>query len=370
MKLQTLYKKNSKGSIQQWSIFVDGNKFWAEYGLVGGTIQADSPTTCEGKNLGKKNETSPEDQAKLEAESKIRKQKDKGYAESVGEIEDKRFTPMLSHEFGKHGHKLPEWVLVSPKLDGVRSIFTKNGAFSRNNKEFISAKFINEDLKEVFEKCPNMIIDGEIYNHEFKEDFNKIISLVKKSVKVTEEEWKDISDHLQLHIFDFYFPDLPDQTFLDRQTMGRSILELFAVKRKRIHFVTQEYCHKKQVDTKHEEYLERGYEGIMLRDPDSPYEFKRSYHLQKYKNFIDEEFKIVGLEEGKGNWAGKCMAIIFHNEEGKEFKATPKGTEEYRAKLLLDKRKICGKMATVKYQNRTPDNAPRFGVVTAIRDYE
>jgi len=367
MKIAHLYKKNSKGAAQEWSMHVDGNTFWAEYGLVGGKVQADTPTICEGKNIGKKNETAPEAQALAEAESKVKKQRDKGYDETLS---DRTFTAMLSHEFGKHGHKLPEGVLVSPKLDGVRSIFTKDGAFSRNHKEFISAKFINEDLKKLFEKYPDMVIDGEIYNHAFKDDFNKIISLVKKSVKITEEDWKDISEHLQLHVFDFYFPDSPNSGFIARNAIGKTFLKEELGDKSRIKIVAQEYISKLAVDTKHEEYLQLGYEGIMLRDPHSPYEFKRSYYLQKYKNFVDEEFKIVGLEEGKGNWAGKCMAIIFHNEEGKEFKATPKGTEEYREKLLLDKDKICGKVATVKYQNRTPDNAPRFGVVTAVRDYE
>jgi ATP-dependent DNA ligase len=367
MKIAHLFKKNSKGLAQEWSMFVEGNTFWAEYGLVGGKIQSDTPTICEGKNLGKKNETSPEAQALSEAESKVRKQRDKGYDETLS---DRVFTAMLSHEYGKHGHKLPEGVLVSPKLDGVRSIFTKEGAFSRNHKEFISAKFINEDLKEVFEKYPNMVIDGEIYNHAFKDDFNKIISLVKKAVKITKEDWQDISDHLQLHIFDFYFTDQPELGFRERAILGADLLKAFVSNWDRIQFVDQELIDKSEIDYMHEEYLKEGYEGIMLRNPDSPYEFKRSYYLQKYKNFVDEEFKIVGLEEGKGNWAGKCMAIIFHNEEGKEFKATPKGTEEYRAKLLLDKDKICGKVATVKYQNRTPDNAPRFGVVTTVRDYE
>lgn len=118
--------------------------------------------------------------------------------------------------------------------------------------------------------------------------------------------------------------------------------------------------------------ISQGYEGIMARDPNSVYELKRSYNLQKYKNFVDEEFEILDIEEGKGNWEGKAMKMIFRNNDGDNFEAVPKGNEDFRRKLLLDKDEICGKMATVKYQNRTPrpENKPRFGIVTAIRDYE
>lgn len=365
-KLVTLYKKTSKGQPQEWSIFVDGDTFWAEYGLVGGKIQSDKPTICEGKNVGKKNETSPEQQARLEAESKIKKQKDKGYSESL-ETQGLDFTPMLSHEFGKHGSKLPEFVAVSQKLDGTRIFITKDGAFSRNGKPVISAKFIQEDLKRAFRDYPDMIVDGEIYNHKFKDDFNKIVSLVKKQKNITEEEWAEISENLELHYFDFFFKDKPDLGFKDRYNSGMEILAYSGVQK--CVPVAQHYINKSEVDEYHERFLKEGYEGIMVRDPDSPYQQKRSYYLQKYKNFQDAEFKILDLEEGKGNWAGKCMKMTF-KAGGGIFEAVPKGTEEYRQKLFENKQDYIGKMATVKFQNLTPEGIPRFGIVTAIRDYD
>lgn len=368
MKIAHLYKKNSKGVAQEWSMHVEGNTFWAEYGLVGGKIQADTPTICEGKNIGRKNETAPEAQALAEAESKVKKQRDKGYDEVLS---DRVFTPMLAHEFKKHGHKLPEEVLSSVKLDGIRSVFFPEGAFSRLNKPLPATKFISDDLVEFFKNNPNVIIDGEIYNHDFKDDFNKISSLVRRTVHFKESHWKEIDKFLQLHIFDFHFKDQPEMPFERRIQLGRDLI-LEHVNSKRIHFVPQDLIKKSDIDTKHEEYLQEGYEGIMVRDPKSPYQTKRSYFLQKYKNFIDEEFEIIGVEEGKGNWAGKAMKVWFKNNDGDDFKATPKGNEQYRAQLLLDKDEICGKMGTVRYQNRTPrpENKPRFGTMTAVRDYE
>lgn len=363
-KLITLYKRDSKGRAQEWSIFVQGNSFWAEYGLCEGKKQADVPTICKGKNIGRANETTPEQQALLEAESKINKQKDKGYSESVGGS-GLKFTPMLSHEFGKHGHKLPESVAVSPKLDGLRLFITKDGAFSRNGKLIVSAKYIQEELAQNFQENPNWVIDGEIYNHLFKDDFNKIVSLAKKSVRISDEDWFEISEFLEFHVFDVFDSENPQKSFVERNHLIEKICE----EKQRIKKVSQFFIQKYQIDEYHEKFLEGGYEGIMVRDPSSPYQQKRSYFLQKYKNFQDDEFKILDVEEGRGNWTGKAMKLICE-KDGKTFEAVPKGNEEYRKNLLLDKEKIRGKFATVKYQNLTPDGVPRFGIALAIRDYE
>lgn len=365
--LCTLYKRNSKGQLQQWSIHVKDNTFWAEYGLVGGKIQADIATICEGKNIGRANETTANEQALLEANSKIKKQRDKGYSDNPDDC-GLDFTPMLSHDFHKHGNKLPMNVIVSPKLDGMRCYISKDGAFTRNGKEIVAAKFILQDLFYIFEKYPDLVLDGEIYNHKYKDDFNKIISLSKKRVNILSEDWAEIESELEYHIFDAYFFNDPSLTFRDRKNFLES-LELENISF-RLKLVEQTECKKEEIDSYHEQFLEQGYEGIMVRDPESIYEQKRSYKLQKYKNFQDEEFEVIGLEEGKGNWAGKCMKFICKTKGGVEFEAVPKGTEDYRKSLLENKQNIIGKMATVKFQNYTPDGSPRFGIVLSIRDYE
>ena len=103
---------------------------------------------------------------------------------------------------------------------------------------------------------------------------------------------------------------------------------------------------------------------------DGPYENKRSPRLLKRKEFIDEEYTILGYEEGEGNRTGTIKHFKFKNKEGREFSSNVKGTFEYLTKLLKTADTLIGKEATIKYFNLTPDGVPRFPYVIAIRDYE
>ena len=146
MKIITLYKKNSRGGIQQWEMFVSANKYWAEHGLVDGVITVDVPTVCGGKNLGRANATTPEEQARAEAAAKVQKKLDSGYVSDINCVNEKPFQPTLAHTFDKHSHKLPTIVNASPKLDGIRCLFSKGGAVSRNNKPFVATKILGNKL--------------------------------------------------------------------------------------------------------------------------------------------------------------------------------------------------------------------------------
>lgn len=375
-KLDRLYKKNTNGKILQWDIYIDGNQYWAEYGQVDGKIQADVPTICEGKNIGRSNETTPEEQALSEAKAKHKKQLDmKGYSTNINHERKGFVTPMLAHPYDKHGNKLPNVVSCSPKMDGVRCYITKYGAYSRNGKQWVSTKFIEETLKPFFEKNPSVILDGELYCHRYKDDFNKIVSLAKKTKHISDDDWKDIEEKLEFHIFDMMDEDIPEAPFRKRDqyldlmfnddknsvnggTVYKNVFKVLSIETTKDDF--HEYFAK---------FIEGGYEGIMLRDPDSPYECKRSYCLQKYKEFQTEEFEIIDIEEGTGNRSGKFGRAILKDGDI-IFEANARGNDEYYRELLLNKENYIGKMATVRYQNRTPDGKPRFGVVVAIRDYE
>lgn len=367
-KSKTLYKRNTNGKVLQWNIIVDGNKYWAEYGQVGGKIQADTPTICEGKNIGRSNETSPDEQAKLEFESKYKKQIEiKGYCEDINKIDEIVFTPMLAHSYDKHGEKLPERVIVSPKMDGVRCYITKDGAFSRNGKKWVATKFIEEGLAPVFEKYPNLILDGELYCHRYSQDFNKIVSLAKKTKHISDVDWDEIKLKLEYHVFDCMITTSPSLSYelrmsfiknLDLLKFGHNLVMVESVETTKTDF--HEHFQR---------YMECGYEGIMLRDPESAYECKRSYGLQKYKEFVDAEFKIVDIEEGVGNRSGMFGRMILEHE-GNTFEANSRGNQEYYTDLWKNKNKYIGKMATIRYQNLTPDGIPRFGVCITIRDYE
>ena len=89
------------------------------------------------------------------------------------------FNVMLAKEFDPMKRRLDVKNFIQPKLDGVRCYITKDGAFSRNHKPFKNCKHITTTLQSFFKDYPDRILDGELYNHKFKNDFNKIISLVK-----------------------------------------------------------------------------------------------------------------------------------------------------------------------------------------------
>lgn len=371
-KSKTLYKKSSTGKLLQWNIIREGNTYWAEYGQVDGKIQSDTPTTCEGKNIGKSNETTPEQQAQAEADAKYTKQIDiKGYVENPEDANTFVFKPTLAHKYTDHGNKMPDLMLSSRKLDGVRCYITKDGAYSRNGKQWVSTKFIEANLVKFFEKFPNFVLDGELYAHKYKDNFNEIVKLIKRTKHFKEGDWDRIERELEYHVFDYFDPEDPDLCAIHRiNNLFNWFNAIPDYAHDNIITVRNDFTHKCDVPDMYAKYMEEGYEGIMLRDPAAVYEFKRSYKLQKYKEFQDDEYEIVDIEEGAGNRSGMFGRMICKTNEGITFEANARGNEEYYRELLNNKNNYIGKKATIRYQNLTPDGKPRFGVCVAIRNYE
>ena len=391
MKLPTLYKRTTTGATQSWEIEIEENKFRTISGQLDGKKITNNWTTCEGKNVGKKNETSGAEQALKEAEAKHQKKRDKGYRVDVDNIDKKKFyEPMLAQDF-KNKNRQKEVmfeideegigapVFSQPKLDGIRCLAMREGLFTRTGKEITAVPHIHEALEPFFEKYPNAVLDGELYNHAYKDDFNKIIHLVRKQ-NLTDEHLAESKEMIQYHIYDApvigdsiagskcwtekdYFSDRT--SILDAQfpNLGLDKEECLVI------VETIEIHGREQLDRCYEDYVEAGYEGQMIR-LDGPYENKRSPRLLKRKEFIDEEYTILGYEEGEGNRTGTIKHFKFKNKEGREFSSNVKGTFEYLTKLLKTADTLIGKEATIKYFNLTPDGVPRFPYVIATRDYE
>lgn len=368
--MKPLYSQTSLGQTQVWSIEVDGNKFRTTEGIKDGAMTTSAWTVCEGKNIGKANETSPEDQALKEARAKWKKKLESGYWESEADIgKTKFFEPMLAHKWADYDDtKFP--LYVSVKYDGLRCIITENGMFSRNGKPIVSCPHIFEAVKDIVADGKT-VIDGELYNHDLRADFNKIVSLVKRS-KPTPEDLAESKKIVQFHVFDMFLRDEPVAPFTERYAAYNILCSprsapyqagFRAVRQK----LVQSFDEAKEFFA---EAIEDGYEGIMLRVPDSPYENKRSRFLLKYKEFLDEEFEIVDIIEGKGNRAGMFGRMVCKLPDGRTFEANSRGNEEYYTNLLKNKSEVIGKPATIRYQNLTPDGKPRFGVCVSIRDYE
>lgn len=368
-----------------WAAELNGARFRVMSGQVGGALTTSDWTVCKGKNVGRSNETTPEQQAEMEAEAKYTLQRKKGYRDSVQEAQESdRFQCMLATKFeerrekvldkvGKvlkygprHNHNPGVW--VQPKLDGLRCIANKDGLWSRQGNRIVSAPHIEELLAPTFAARPGLILDGELYNHFYKEDFNKIVSLVKKA-KPTPEDLAESAEMIQYWVYDGLVED-HDASFYDRFHEDIApVVDGFG--HASMCAVPTGYCNDiGSIDSHYEEYLLDGYEGMMIR-LDLPYEQKRSSTLMKRKEFQDAEFELVKIEEGVGNAAG--MAKIAHMKlidgkvftdgpnKGKDiFKADIVGTREELRRLLGRMKEIAGRKTTIEFQNYTPGGVPRF----------
>lgn len=349
--LPTLFKYTSKGQVQQWTISYQDDYFWTEEGIKGGTLTISKPTYCKAKNVGRANATTPIEQAKAEAKAKWQKKVDSGYNEVLTK-EKKFFEPMLAHEESKYAKLLftvPTY--IQPKLDGLRCISEDNTLTSRNGKPY--------NIPHLYQN--KFTLDGELYNHEFHNDFNKIVSLCKKQTPDA-DELKEQEAKVQFWAYDFPAHHGP---FSERyneliKAIANSNLKGYKV------VPTIPVKNQAEVDKYHEEFLSKGFEGSILRLDLGPYENKRSKQLLKKKDFIDEEFKIIGAVEGEGGRAGTIGYFIIDLGGGKNCKSNIKGDFDYLAQVWKDRKKYIGTMATVKYFNKTPDGALRFPYVIKL----
>lgn len=393
-KLQTLFKIDTKGKLREWTMHIDGASFYAVKGLVDGKKTTDKPTQTIAKNVGRANETTPEEQAELEAQAKFQKKLDSGYALNEIDAQKKKFyEPMLAHNYKDRQDELvgkfPHY--SQPKLDGIRCIVRKEGdtlvGRTRNGKEIECIPHILKSLNGFFLAYPTAILDGELYNHDLRDNFNKITSLVRKQKPIQSEKMSDkvfakkvseykerlaeAEDTIQYHVYDA--PRLND-VINEKQSFDYRIDELKAnlVQNKHIILVeTNEVYSKGNLNSLYEQYLEQGYEGQMVRKSMSSYENKRSTSLLKRKEFIDAEYKVIDIDVGNGNRSGTAKHLVCYCEKTKQtFNSNIKGSFEYLKEIYDNRKDYIGKLATIKYFQLTPDGIPRFPYAIAFRNYE
>ena len=367
MKLGTIYKRTETGKTQEWTIEVVGNKYRTISGQTDGKKVISEWTECFGKNVGRANETTDVEQAMKEAEAKRTLKLERGYMADIWNIDKKSyFKPMLAKDWNDEKHKVKYPIYSQPKLDGIRCIVTKDGMFSRNGKVIISAPHIRESLDDLFIENPDLIFDGELYADKLANDFNTIVSLVKKT-KPTKEDLEASAETIEYHIY-----DLPSHkgTFYSRYNQLKIMEVHDKVFRdtKCVIVDTRIATDEDRLMELYEGYVEQGYEGQILR-VNAEYENKRSKYLLKHKSFQDDEYKVIDVCEGEGNRTGTCGYMVLETAEGETFKSNVKGTFEETAKILKDRKKIIGKWATVKYFNLTPAGIPRFPYVINIDRY-
>ena len=276
---------------------------------------------------------------------------------------------MLAHKYNPDKADYPAY--IQPKLDGVRCLFTKDGAFSRAGNQFMNVKHIEHDLKPVFNKYPNLILDGELYNHGLKDDFNKIISLVKKK-KPTDEQRYEAELLVQYHMYDI--ASYPHATYEWRMHFVNTLTDSAMVRTSdclRI-IKTEVALDFDNALSKHQKYLKQGYEGSIYRSMTGQYKGTRSWDLMKFKDFHDDEATIVGYELGKGKREGTLGKFIMQDDEGVEFGCPPGKGYDYKdlANMLNNVSDYIGQRATFTYFQRTKAGSYRHPHYKCIRNYE
>lgn len=370
-KFATLYSKSKGGKTQVWSIEVtkgpgEGATIKTSYGYEGGAMQENEKEILKGKV-----KRSPWEQAVSEAQSDWKKKKDKGYAEALGNAHvpgvageaavaaHKTLLPMLAHDYHKRGKSIVFPAFVQAKLDGVRSIFHNGILSSRMGKPFSGLEHITGELGSATEA--GLILDGEVYSTSLP--FQQFVGLVKKK-KFTAADLEQLKQ-VNLWVYDC----VNDKPFDERLAM----LKAFFAKHKFAHvklLPTEEAASAADLKGFHDAYVAEGYEGLIVRNKKGAYHLAtRSADLQKYKEFEDDEYEVVGFTEGEGHEKG-LVIWTCKTKDGKKFNVRPRGTHEERAQLFKDAGSYVGKKLTVRFQELTGDGIPRFPVGITFRDYE
>lgn len=374
----TLYKKTSTGATQMWSIGVDANTIIVNFGQVDGKIQTTEEVIKDGKNVGRANETTPEQQALAEATSKWEGKIKKGYVEDVSRAEagekdiDGGYDCQLAHKFADHGHKIKyvPYAYTQPKLNGHRCLAViKDGVaalFSRTRKPIKSCPHIVEELEKLYPTGYHEI-DGELYNHAYKDNFEELASLIRQEVPAAN------CTEVQYHVYDkpskADFKDRiasleADITKYNRKSgvlkMGAPLMYIKLTE-------TIQVADETEMMNAFDTFLKQGYEGSMARNAEGEYQGKRSYNLQKVKEFQDADYPIVGIEEGRGGYAG-CGIFICKTPEGKTFSVKMRGPKERLQEFLNQHTLWEGNTLVVKYQYISKYGIPIFPVGERFKD--
>lgn len=379
----TIFARSNTGKVLIWKVQRDGEKYRTISGSQDGAKITSDWTTADAKNVGRANETSAEAQAEAEIESKYTKQlKSGGYNESIDDIDtDKFYQVMLAKDFAKYKDKL-DWskgVGIQIKYNGGRVLAKKDGLWTRKGERYISIPHIEEGLAPFFDKFPNAVLDGEGFNYALRERLCDIMSLLRKTVRVSPEDLEQSKELIRFYIYDgFGFPSKKDGSiissahcYLDRKAAidNAFFAPCFADKYKDIihHVPTWVVKSESELEKLYQSFLKDKQEGAILRVLGVPYENKRSKYLLKYKPVDDYEFRIIAVNEGVGKFANRVATFTCKRTDGKKFddgtdtfEATFKGTAADAVKCWKERAKFINKVVTIYYNGLTGYGKPNY----------
>ena len=380
----TLYIYNNNNKVYQWKIEIVPNEDY--YTIITSHGEKDGKMVIHKKDIKEgKVKRSVLEQTIQEAKKKWENKKEKElYLEKLPSTPPSSKSivvrPMLASTFSfelykdakSRAFKIEFPAYIQRKYDGIRCIsYMKDGEVileSRKGIPFQNFLKLKHELYLLFEHMPpNFYFDGELYTDKL--DFEVISGLIRLHENKIKSSDIELIDKIEYHIYDFFDANQPDLPYQIRHDN----LKTFLKDNKKITSLCKDVDTIKvdklqDIKTYHDKFVQEGYEGIMIRDKNGIYETnKRSKYLQKFKEFMEDEFQIVGFHEGTGDEKG---AIIWDciTKDKKTFAVRPKGTFESRQKLFLDGNKYINKHITVIFQEYSADGIPRFPVGKAIRD--
>lgn len=351
MEKKSLYYKDVKGSIRVWSVFPTDQGFVTESGMLGGNLIQVPHMVPYGLGSRDQNE-----QIESMIQSRINKRIDRGYCHTVEQAQSGKPTnalgwhkPMLARRFDKV--KEIDWSMtfVQRKFNGHRCIVRGEDdvAYSRGGKILGAIPEIIEDVGY----ADGIPIDGELYCHGVP--LQTISSWAKKRQPDTHK--------LTFMVFDA----IMDEPYYERLRFLRDIEGSFGP---RVKIVPTDMCigefNPRPVM---EQFIKEGYEGLILRLNDFPYEDgKRSKGLIKVKSYLDKEFKVVRILKSVDGWA----RLVCEVRPGVYFNCSAPGNFEEKTEVFQNKENYIGRFVNVQFPEYTNDGKPSQPVAVYWRDPE
>lgn len=379
---EPLYKYDSKGKLRVWHMEREGSKHRTVAGLEGGKLTESAWTQCVGKQ-----KRTDEEQAQFEIDADYTYQLAREYFLTPEEAEGgaRFFKPMLAEKWKDIGWAgalkllakagfVPKagetGIYGEPKLDGFCCISQITGLTAREGPPIIAVPHISEALALFYEDFPEAPLHGELYNHDLKDDFESLSSILKKQKDITPEQFALAREMAQFHVYDWAAPHVRDLVFSERKAaLKRDLGPYLAATGGVIRIVDAvPLTSDAHLEEHRIEQVELGYEGQMVKLDIGPYEQKRSKQNRKNKVFDDGEFDVVRIEAGVGNYAGYAKRVICwrpgaDRSEGPNkdntFGAGIKGKRDASLELLLY---ADHKVVTLRYFGLTKYGVPRMGV--------
>ena len=355
---QTVYKTDSAGKVRILHVYTEGADLIQESGLKDGKL-VKHRSTATGKNIGKANETTPEEQAQLEAASKIETKRSTGYFDTEYEAKNNEvILPMLAKSYDKEVKKI-DWkkaVYIQPKLDGMRCLAivkdTKVTLMSRKGKVIDTMQHIIDVIEGL--GLADCILDGELYAHG--KTFQENMKLIKK---YRQGETEDVVYHLYDRVIDKPYTSRYGGISLVVSALGNPAVELIEC---------QKILQESDIAGFHSQYLSDGYEGSIIRHGDDGYKVNgRSSSLLKFKDFVDIACKVVDIVPSKRDPEQGVVHCEVPDGTKRTFGCGMKASHNERKDMLVNKANYIGKTAEIRFFEYSDDGIPRFPVYYGLR---